>query len=104
MAQFIVAGNVPELLRDKQIIVLDLDNTTNYQLAIEVLKKIIQTSSDNEIKLKAQMELARNYFFKGDYDQATQLCNDMLNSEIDSKTALNAKMILLSIDRKRLNK
>lgn len=71
-----------------------------YNEAIEELKKVIKCEGKGEIQNKAKLVLARNYFFISDYEHAVQVAEELINSDVNSKIALDAKMILLSIERK----
>jgi tetratricopeptide (TPR) repeat protein len=71
-----------------------------YNEAIQIYESIINsTDNDSDIN-NARLEIARNYFYKGDYDKASQLANELINLG-NSEIAFNAKMILLTIEREK---
>ena len=85
-------------------IIRDLEEAEQYGAAIELLERIINTSDNETVRLKARIEIARNCFYNNDFVRAESICRELLGrSDIDSKTALDAKMIILSIERSRSN-
>ena len=74
-----------------------------YDDVINYWEKVIQNTNEIEKQLEAKIEIARNCFYKGDYDRASQIAQELINSGVDSKTAFKAQMVLLSISRKSSN-
>ena len=77
-----------------------LERAGAYRVVIKLLKNLINASEKEEILANARLALARNYFYIGDYDNATQLTKELINQNVDSKITLDAQMILLSINQK----
>jgi len=77
-----------------------LERAGAYRVVIKLLKNLINASEKEEILVNARLALARNYFYIGDYDNATQLAKELINQNVDSKITLDAQMILLSINKK----
>jgi len=75
-------------------------NTENFDLALELQEKIINSNAENGVKQKAKVEIAKIHFIKGDYDRSKQLAEEIINSNVDSNIALDAKLILYSIQKK----
>ena len=77
-----------------------LEKTGFYNEAIETFEKIVIDGNDNQIMQQAKLELAKSYFYIGNYTQAKLLAEEIINSNVNSKTELDARMILLSIESK----
>ncbi len=71
-----------------------------YDQAVSELEKVIAESSTPEIKVRAKSDLARNLFIINDFTRAKSLCRELLDMELAPEVELNAKMVLLSIERK----
>ncbi len=82
----------------------ELGRAGAYRVAAKLLENLINSNEKNERRplSDARLELARYYFYLGDYDKATKLAKELINQNVDSKTTLDAQMILLSIDQKKL--
>ena len=72
-----------------------------YGEAIEFLEMIQEAIGKNDaMQAKASLAIGRNYFLSDNFERAKQVLDDLLNSTIDSKIALDARMILLTIQQK----
>ena len=72
------------------------EKAQGYNEALQIYENILNTTDDDAEKLKIRLNIARNYFYKGDYDQATLLAQELVNSG-DSQTAFQAQTIITSI-------
>jgi len=77
-----------------------LKRTGGDEYDLMIINKIINESVNQDIISKAKNALARYYYFNSDYNQAAQVAEAVINSNADSKTTLDAQMILLSIEQK----
>lgn len=102
----------PDVLTDDKILYLkNLERNMNiafafeknkkYTWAIERYEDILKTSPPESFRIKSELSIARNSYFINDFSRAETLCNKLLGSDADSKTHLDARMILLSIERTR---
>jgi len=74
------------------------ERSGQYSEAIKELEKIINNRVEKDIENNAKLDLARNYFYIKNYNNANELCNDLLNVDIDLRTKFKVNMILYSID------
>ena len=99
--------SLPDLMKNHQgdvhLVLRDFERAGLYEEAINQWENIIQTTDDVGTTSKAQIAIARNYFFLKNYEKSKQICEKLLDSDINSKIALDARMILLSIDLKASN-
>lgn len=74
---------------------LKLTEGQDHDLAL--INKIMNENINKGIYDNAKLALARYSFINGDYQRTTQLAEEIINSDVDSKLVLDARMILLSI-------
>ena len=95
IAQFDIKGyDDPNFMRNAIL------KSKKYELALELQEEIIRLTYNSSEKQKARVEKARILFYKGDYFRSKLLAEKLINSDVDSKTHLDATMILKSIERK----
>ena len=80
------------------------EKNRKYSWAAERFEKIVADCPLDDVRMKARLALARNYFFMNEFDKSQQVCEDILGSGPDKKTKLDADMIIMSIERKNAKK
>ncbi len=102
----------PDVLTDDKVLYLrNLESNMNIAMAFEKNKKyswaierhedILKTSPPESVRIKSELSIARNSYFINDFARAETLCKKLLGYDADAKTHLDARMILLSIERTR---
>ena len=75
-----------------------------YGEAIQEYKAVkALTAGTSEFHQRAMLGVARNSFFSDNYTEAVNECNDILSVASDKRILLDARMILLTIQRKQEN-
>ncbi|MBN1293027.1 MAG: hypothetical protein JXB48_14395 [Candidatus Latescibacteria bacterium] len=96
-----VQQNNPENYENRLGLALVLEEEKKYSECISKLNDLISECKDIQLIQKCKLALGRNYFFLNDFGSARKICEELIDSDADSKIILDARMILVSIEQKK---